>query len=81
MIYTKIYKMRYEVRGRKYIVSGVPYELVEKEAKAKGLTVDEFIEQYRVVWQYNGAKDIKLSFQPVYNSPKPAKRKKATQVA
>jgi hypothetical protein len=35
-----------------------PFEVVEREARAKGLTVDKFLEKYGVVAEYNGGPGV-----------------------
>ena len=67
MRYTRVYKMRFPITGRNYIIIGVPHELVEQQAHTKGLTIDEFIQQYRIVWEYNDSGAIQVTFQPSFN--------------
>ncbi len=63
--YKKSYKMRQIVKGRKYISVAIPYEVVERQATIAGLTVEEFLEQYIAVAEYNNFEGIRYTFEKV----------------
>ena len=63
--YRKEYKLRRLVPGRKYISAGVPYEVVEREASKRNMTVDDFIEQFVVVAEYDNFEGIRYTFKQV----------------
>ena len=51
--YRRAYRLRVAVPGRKSIEVTFPYEVVEKEARSKGLTVDEFLKRFQAVAEYD----------------------------
>jgi len=58
-VYEKPYRMRV-FKGN--IAVSVPPEVIRKEAKKYGLSVDTFIEQFRLVAQYNSFEGIRYQF-------------------
>ena len=60
--YKRTYKLRKPVPGRKYIVAGIPYEVIEREASLRNLTVDQFIKQFEVVAEYDNFDGIRQTF-------------------
>lgn len=58
-VYEKPYRMRV-FKGN--VAVSVPPEVIRKEAKKYGLTVDKFIEQFRLVAQYNSFEGIHYQF-------------------
>jgi hypothetical protein len=42
-----------------------PYEVVDKEARKRGLKIEQFIEQYQAVAQYNGFDGVLYQFEKV----------------
>ena len=61
----KEYQIRVPVEGRKSFVVTMPYEVVEREARRKGLSLDEFLERYRVVAYYDDFEGIIYTFEEV----------------
>lgn len=61
-VYQKTYKMRQQGREKQNIVVSIPPEIVEKEARIRNLKVDDFIQQYRVVANYNGFEGVLYKF-------------------
>lgn len=61
--YRKEYQIRMPVEGRKSFVVTLPYEIVEREARKKGLTIAEFLDQFIVVAQYNNFDGVFYSFE------------------
>ena len=62
--YRKIYKMRITGQDGMNTVVSIPPEVIGKEARKRGLTIKEFVEQFRVVAEYNGFEGIHYNFQP-----------------
>ena len=62
--YQKIYKMRQIGENKQNTVVTIPPEVVEREARIRNLTIDEFIQQYRVVAQFDGFGGLRYNFQP-----------------
>lgn len=60
--YRKTYRLRTAVPGRKSIEVTFPYEVVEKEARTKGLTIDEFLHSYQAVVEYNNFEGVIYRF-------------------
>lgn len=52
--YIKIYRMQATGAGGETIRTSVPREIVEREARSRGLTVKEFVKQFKVCWLFNG---------------------------
>jgi len=51
----RVYRKRYTLRrsGSGGISTTVPKMAMEREARVRGLTVEEFIEQYDIEWLFN----------------------------
>ncbi len=64
--YKKTYKMRQLVKGAKHITVAIPYEVIERHAKSHGMTVDQFIEKYVAVAEYNGFEGVHYTFEEVH---------------
>ena len=60
--YEKPYKVR--VGERNYAVS-VPPEVIRKEAKSRGLTIERFLQQFYLVAKYNNFEGILYQFEQV----------------
>ena len=65
--YQKEYKMRRVISGKKHITVAMPYEVVEREARIRGLTVEQFIERFIAVASYDNFEGIRYTFQEVEN--------------
>ena len=63
--YKRTYRIRILVPGKKHAVSGIPYEVIEREAAQHNLTVDEFIEQFEVVSEYDNFAGIRQTFKEI----------------
>ncbi len=63
--YRKLYKLRKLMPNLKYIVAGIPYEVIEREATLRNLTVDEFIEKYEVVAEYDNFDGVRQTFREI----------------
>jgi hypothetical protein len=63
-VYQKTYKMRQQGRENKNVVVSIPPEIVEKEARTHNLSIDEFVQQYRVLANFNGFEGILYKFVP-----------------
>ena len=67
----KTYKIRRNVPGRDSVVVAMPFEVVEREARRLGLSVNEFIKQYQVIAEYNSFDGVHYSFEKVNDSKEP----------
>ncbi len=63
--YQKTYKMRRVGEDGLNVVVSIPPEVVEKEARKQGLTIRQFVEQFRVVAEFNSFEGIHYQFVPV----------------
>ncbi len=63
--YRKIYRLRTAVPGKKCIEVTFPYEVVEKEARSKGLTVDEFLNSFQAVCEYDNFEGVVYKFEKI----------------
>lgn len=63
--YRKTYRLRMAVPGRKSIEVTFPYEVVEKEARSKGLTVGEFLNRFQTVCEYDNFEGVIYRFQEI----------------
>ena len=60
--YRKSYAIRRHGLGSSYLQLTIPYKVVEKVAATKGLNLDEFIERYGVIAEYDGSDRIVFTF-------------------
>lgn len=63
--YRKTYRLRTAVPGKKSIEVTFPYEVVEKEARARGLTVDDFLSRFQAVCEYDSFEGVVYKFEPI----------------
>lgn len=63
--YQKVYRLRIAVPGRKSIEVTFPYEVVEKEARTKGITIGEFLSRYQAVAEYDSFEGVIYRFQKI----------------
>ncbi len=63
--YQKLYKMRRVGEDGLNIVVSIPPEVVEKEARKRGLTIQQFVEQFRVMAEFNSFEGVHYNFQPI----------------
>jgi len=70
--YRKTYRLRTAVPGRKTIEVTFPYEVVEKEARSKGLTIGEFLARFQAVVEYDNFKGVVYTFEEIKKEEEPA---------
>jgi len=63
--YKKSYKMRSQGQDGLNTVVSIPRIVIEREATRKGLSVEEFIEQFRAVAHYNNFDGVFYAFEKV----------------
>lgn len=63
--YQKKYQIRTPVGGRKSFIVTLPYEVVEREARRRGLTIPEFTEKFQVVASYDNFDGIHYTFEEI----------------
>lgn len=65
--YKKTYKMRSLLPAKKHITVAIPYEVIERQASIHGLSVEEYVEQYVVVAEFNNFEGIHYTFRKADN--------------
>ena len=63
--YRRRYRLRAAVPGRNCLQVTFPYEVVEREARTRGLSVGEFIRQFQAVAHYDGFDGVYYTFESV----------------
>jgi hypothetical protein len=63
--YKRRYKMRAVGQDGLNIVVSIPRVVIEREAERRGLTVGEFLEQFKAVAQYDNFEGIMYTFEEV----------------
>ena len=59
----KEYQIRVPVDGRKSFIVTMPYEIVEREARRRGLSLTEFLEKYQAVAHYDNFDGVIYTFE------------------
>ena len=65
--YRRIYKLRVAQGNnskRSYEVT-FPYDVLDKEARKNGLSVEQFVKQFKAVALYNGFEGVRYQFEKV----------------
>jgi hypothetical protein len=64
--YRKTYRLRLaQGKDRKSIEVTFPYEVIDKESRKRGLSVDEFIEKFHAVASFNGFDGVAYTFEEI----------------
>ena len=63
--YRKEYQIRMPVKGRKSFVVTLPYEVVDREARKRQLTILELIEKFQVVATYDNFEGVHYTFEEI----------------
>jgi len=63
--YRRVYRLRTAVPGRKSIEVTFPYEVVEKEARSRGLTMGEFLKRFQAVVEYDNFDGVIYRFEEI----------------
>ena len=61
----KEYTVIIPVAGRKSAKVTFPYEVVDREARKRNLTIKQFLEQYVAIAQYDNFDGVLYTFEPV----------------
>jgi hypothetical protein len=59
----KRYRLRLNRQGKKSIIMGLPYAVVDQEARKVGLSVEQFLDQYEAVTNFNGSGVVYITFE------------------
>jgi len=66
--YQQDYKLRYNQRNTTGSIEVTfPHQVVKKEARKQGMTVDQYIKKFKVVAHYNGFEGVLYTFVKIEN--------------
>ena len=65
MTYERAYKMRMQGEDGLNIVVSIPRLVIESQARDKGLSIPEFLKQYKAVAQFNSFEGVHYYFKPI----------------
>lgn len=60
--YQKVYRLRRVGDNEQNTVVSIPPEVIEKEARKRGLTTKEFTDQYCVIAEFNSFEGVHYTF-------------------
>ena len=60
--YKREYRLKVLVPGRKSINVTVPYEVIQREAEKRGITIADFIARFVAVAEYNNFDGVRYTF-------------------
>lgn len=63
--YKKTYRLRHAIPGSKSVEVTFPYEVVDKEARKRGMSVPEFIARFQAAAEYNNFKGVIYTFEEI----------------
>ena len=63
--YRREYRLRTAQPGKKTIEVTFPYDVVDHEARKRGISIDEFIQRFQVIAQYNGFEGVLYTFEEI----------------
>ena len=61
----KSYRLRMAIPGSKTIEVTFPYEVVEREARKRGLTLKDFLKQFQAIAHYDNFDGVFYSFERI----------------
>lgn len=71
--YRKTYRLRIAIPGRKSIAVTFPYEVVEREARIRKLTIEEFLNRFQAICEFDNFEGVVYRFQPIESGGSNAK--------
>ena len=60
--YRKAFRLRVVVKGRKHITVAVPYEVIERQATIRNLSVEQFVDKFMAIAEFNSFEGIRYTF-------------------
>ena len=63
--YRRAYRLRNAIPGRKTIEVTFPYQVVEKEARSRGLTTGEFLKRFQAIAEYDNFDGVLYKFEEI----------------
>lgn len=70
--YKKRYRMRALGEGGLNIVVSIPRMVIEREAEKRGLTIQEFLEQFKAVAEFDSFDGVLYTFEEIKKEEEPA---------
>ena len=61
----KAYRIRVNAKGRKSLIVAFPFEVVEREARKRELSVEDFLAKYHAIAQYDGFDGVHYIFEEI----------------
>lgn len=58
----KLYPIRFNVKGKKSLIVAFPYEVAEREARRRDMTVAELLSKYPAVVEYDSFDGVHYTF-------------------
>jgi hypothetical protein len=62
--YRREYRIRRAIPGSRTVEVTFPYEVVEREARRHGISIEEFLKNFVAVAQFNGLNGVLYTFEP-----------------
>lgn len=53
------------MQGRKSIAVTFPFEVVEREARSRGLTIEEFLDSFQAIAEYDNFPGVRYTFEEI----------------
>lgn len=63
-LYTKAYKMRTVGEGDRSIEVTLPRQVIERAARRRGMSIEQFIEMFRAVAHFGDLEEVRYTFEP-----------------
>jgi hypothetical protein len=60
--YRKEYRLRRPITGKDSVEVTFPFDVVDRMARQYGITVDDFLNSYMAIAEYNGFDGVKYTF-------------------
>lgn len=68
--YRETYRIRRTFPDKKFTEVTLPYKVVEKEARKRELSFDEFIKRFQVVAEYDNFEGVRYTFEEIPSESK-----------
>ena len=61
-VYQKTYRMHRTGENGKTVEASIPPPVIDREARKRNLSIDEFTKRFNVQWSYNAFEGLHLTF-------------------
>jgi len=69
-VQTKIFRMQATGADKQTVRVSIPRYVVRRETEKRGISIEQFLEEYRIEWRYNGFEGARAVFVPVVEEEK-----------